>query len=66
MIEEKYYRDLLVNEVCMLAWQKWSIYKSEKLRLNDFSQQNAEIEQKLFYEILPKVLESHLEVEGVK
>ena len=34
---KKYHRDWLVSEVCMSAWQKWSIYKSEKLKLNDLS-----------------------------
>ena len=56
----KIMRDWVIEEVCMLAWQKWSIYKSEKLNLNDDSKQNCEVEMKLFHEILPKVMESHL------
>ena len=58
--KEKYEIDWIVEEVSMLAWQKWSMYKSEKLRLNDFSQQNAEIEMKLFHEILPKIMKYYL------
>ena len=60
MIKEKYLRDWVIEEICMSAWQDWSIYKSEKLRLNDFSKQTCEIEMKLFHKILPKVMESLL------
>ena len=56
----EYLRDWLVNEVCMSAWQKWSIYKSEKLKLNDLSKQTCKIEMKLFHKILPKIMKSYL------
>jgi hypothetical protein len=60
MIKEKYLRDYVIEEVCMSAWGRWSQYKSEKLRLNDFSKQTCETEMKLFHEILPKVMEAYL------
>ena len=60
MIKEKYLRDWVIDEICMSAWPDWSIYKSEKLSLNDFSKQTCEVEMKLFHKILPKVMQYQL------